>query len=790
MSPRKRDSKRDRSPSKNSDHPARPERSGARPASPKKGEFRFTDRSGKVHDLTRGKGAHSAAPRPYQIVHGESAARHPKKPVRENRFESRSRDSDEKDYGSGNGSRGSRYKATVDKNHKGFAFLIFENRRNEDAFVPPHEASSLFHGDRVEVTLTKRGQVTGLTVLEHRFRELVGRFEPHPSQRQTKSGWVVYERKRAREEVFVPEAPAGIKPGDWVQASLEFHDSGPHPVTARITENYGELLPAWSDIRMVAAEYNLIEKHTEAAEREAKAYSLDLDLQNRVDMRNTPFITIDGETARDFDDAVYVERNGTGYVLWVAIADVSHYVKPGTSLDQEARSRGTSVYFPERAFHMLPRALSENLCSLRPSEPRLAFVARMEMDAGGQRHKTELFEAVIESKRRATYNEIQAEWEKNASNPDWEYRPHFDLFKQLRKLRSKRGSIDFDLPEAELKVGEDGEPTSIKERARQDAHRLIEEFMIGANEAVTDWMMERAWPFIYRIHDEPTEEKIDRFLKLASNVGVHAKLSEGDLAQALSDLVRRIDGHPAQALLNMMLLRSMKQAVYSSTHGIHFGLASQGYTHFTSPIRRYPDLVVHRMLRLALRTEQKKNLGERRPSREELERELADIAEHCSYRERIAADAERESIRLKQVRFMISKVGEEFEGRVIGMADPGLFIMLKDPFVEGMIPKDTMNDDSYEYSEERMIFFGRRKRKTFRIGDDVKIQVVKADLDRRQVDFALLEHHPRAVPTEFSAPPESGKSGGKRGGRTDARPESHHERGSKRGGKKKGRKRR
>lgn len=651
-------------------------------------------------------------------------------------------------------------KATVDKNRKGFGFLIFANRKFEDAFLPPRLAENLFHGDRVEVSLDPEGEILEIQVLEHRFREVVGKYTPHPSGADERGGWVVYERKRAREEIYVPRVSKGAKADDWVRAKLEFHESGPYPVTAEVTEVFGATLPASADLGMVAAEYNLVEEHSPAAEAEARAFKLEID-SRREDLRQVPFITIDGETARDFDDAVYVERKGSNFLLWVAIADVSHYVKPGTALDQEAFSRATSVYFPERAFHMLPRALSENLCSLRPHEPRLAMTARIELDRKGKIISTELMDSVIESKRRATYNEIQTEWEQNQNNPKWEFAPHFELYQILRRMRSDRGSLDFDFPEAELKVTPDGEVESLTKRGRFDAHRLIEHFMITANEAVTEWALAREWPFIYRVHEEPAEQALDRFQELAATMGVKVTFSGESLPEMLSDLIRRLENHPAQALLNMALLRSMKQAVYSATHGIHFGLASEAYTHFTSPIRRYPDLIVHRMLRHALHVEKG---WLKRPGQSELEKledELHDAAEHCSYRERIATEAERESIKLKQVRLMTRYLGEEFDAKVIGMVESGLFVEIGEPFVEGMISVESMTDDFYQFNEERMVFYGRRKRRTFQIGDAVKVRLLRADIDRRQIDFGLLEHYPsgESLDLELRRPRRKQKAG-------------------------------
>lgn len=696
--------------------------------SPPAGPSGFRDRAGKMHGKNDRPDAQPGAA-------ADRHSRTSKKPSRSRRLDR---------PGGKRGEEGLLLKATVDKNHKGFGFLAFENRQYEDAFVPPRQAQHLFHGDRVQVELSRRGKVLGIEVLEHRFRELVGRYSPHPSTRH-RSGWVTYERKRAREEIFVPSPDPRAAPGDWVRARLVFHPSGPHAVTAEITEVYGPDLPASADIGMVASEYSLVEEHSNDAEAEACALRLEIPgraLKGRDDMRTLPLITIDGETARDFDDAVHVERDGSGYILWVAIADVSHYVTEGSALDREARSRGTSVYFPERAFHMLPRALSENLCSLRPHEPRLAMVARIRCDRAGKRTGTEISEAVIESHRRATYTQIEAELNANRGNGNWEYAPHFELYQLLRALRRERGSIDFDLPEAEIRVDSGGEVTSITRRPRLDAHRLIEEFMIAANEAVTAWMMERAWPFVYRVHEEPAEDALARFQELADTMGVRFRLDANrrktSLPQIMSEMVRRLEGHPAQGLLNMALLRSLKQAVYSSIHGTHFGLASEGYTHFTSPIRRYPDLVVHRLLRRAIRVMRREEPGLGRSSRERLERELAEICEHCSYRERLAADAEREAIRLKQVRAMLRHVGGEFDGEIVGMVNAGVFVQLDEPYCEGLVARDTMTDDFYEFDEDRMIFVGRRTRRQHRIGDRLRVRVLRADIDKRQIDFGML----------------------------------------------------
>jgi ribonuclease R len=620
------------------------------------------------------------------------------------------------------------------KNRKGFGFIILDDKEAEDLFVPEHQARELFHGDRIEVFVFRSGEIARLRVLEHRYREALLKIQElsHPG------AWAVLNAKNAEETVRIPDlsAPGGksAEVGDYVRVTLQYETKkGQSSVTGKILENYGKVVPARADLTILSGEFGLQAEHSREAIAEAERFRLEVpgkDLEGRRDLREIPFITIDGETARDFDDAVFVERHPKGFVLWVAIADVSHYVKEGTQLDREAFQRATSVYFPERAFHMLPRALSENLCSLRPQEPRLAMTARMIFDRSGKKIETEVLNSVILSKRRATYTEIERE--KN------DFPAHFELYEILRRYRSQRGSIDFDFPEAKVLVDEQGEPTEIKIEERKDSHRLIEEFMIAANEAVTEWMLERDWPFIFRIHEQPSAFSLQKFRRIAELSGVKFK-TRGDspAPKELAQFLLSVANHPSKSLLNTALLRSLKQAIYSARHDIHYGLASQGYTHFTSPIRRYPDLIVHRLLKLAIRAGGKKSalsIQERGQSQKTLEAQ----AEHCSYRERLASEAERESIKIKQTRLMMKHLGEEFEGSITGFNPKGMYVRLDQPFLEGFVSIESLGDDEYMYQEDRMMLIGRRKRRAFRMGQRVKVRADRADLERRQIDFTLL----------------------------------------------------
>jgi ribonuclease R len=652
-------------------------------------------------------------------------------------------------------------KGVIDKNKKGSAFLVFDRRDLEDLFIPRFYVEQLFHGDRVEVYISESGEIEDLKVIEHRFKEIFGRVyiddraqDGYGKKKAPKmrAGYLVYERKRAKEEIYLPSVPLEVKEGDWVKAELIFGDHeggelvGQGVISAKILEVIGPMLPATYDIQMVAGEFNLTEHHTYDAVKQAESFILEIpgkDELGRTDLRHIPFMTIDGERARDFDDAVFVERTANkGFRLWVAIADVSHYVKSGTALDREAYARATSVYFPERAFHMLPRALSEELCSLKPKVPRLTMACSIDYDREGQKGEIKIFDGIIESRRRATYNEIEAE------KDDPKHADMFELYRILREQRKQRGSIDFDFPEAEIILDEKtGEPSDIVVRERNDAHRLIEEFMIRANESVTEWMLERKLPFIYRVHDEPSPEAIEKFKKLCKNMGVQLYDKGGSIRpKVLADFIHKLKDHPAEIVLATALLRSMRQAIYSADHGEHYGLASDGYTHFTSPIRRYPDLIVHRQLRAALHREQN---HEARPSDDELQETqdlLSEQAEHCSYRERIASEAEREAIRFKSVRLMSKHIGEEFDGKVNGLTERGMFVQLFHPYCEGMVSVDSLGDDFYEFQEERMMLTGRRTKRSFQIGQKVRIQVVRVDLDARQVEFELRDSEVKEDP--------------------------------------------
>ena len=456
-------------------------------------------------------------------------------------------------------------------------------------------------------------------------------------------------------------------------------------------------------------------------------------------------MTIDGEHARDFDDAITLERLPNGhYWLGVHIADVSHYVQEGSALDEEAYARGTSVYFTERAVHMFPHELATGLCSLNPRVDRLVQTCQMEVDRRGQVVRYEMHDGVINSDERMTYTDVNAILTGADGAADVvraRYAPLVPFFELMHELfavlngrRRRRGAIDFDLPEAEVVLGEDGQIDDIVASERNVAHRLIEEFMLLANETVAAHLVEHGVPSLHRVHEPPDPQKVGEFEAFIAPLG-YSLASSGKALKPMhfQRLIDRMKGTPEERPIAALMLRTMQKARYDAVSLGHFGLAAEHYTHFTSPIRRYPDLVVHRMLRQSRR-------GPIPAARlEELEEELPETAKHTSDMERRADDAERELLQWKKVRFMADKVGDEYEGFVTGVAPFGLFIELVEHYVEGLVHISSMADDYYRFVEQQHVLYGENTKKTYRLGDKVAVQVVRVDLERRQIDLGLVD---------------------------------------------------
>lgn len=534
----------------------------------------------------------------------------------------------------------------------------------------------------------------------------------------------------------------------------------------RIIEVLGKPDDFGIDVEIMIRKHHLPNRFPPAVVEDAAAVPTtvaDADVRGRRDFRHLPIVTIDGETARDFDDAVLVEKHANGnYALQVHIADVSHYVKPGSAIDLEAQLRGTSVYFPDRAVPMLPFELSTNICSLRPNEDRLVLSALIEFDHSGDPLSFEFCRGVIRSAERMTYTNVHALLEGDSALRE-RYAPligRFELMREfaeiLMRRRFKRGSIDFDLPEPLIEFGKEGEMIGVTRSVRNIAHRIIEEFMLAANEAVASHLEATGHASIYRVHDQPDPKRVMEFENVAAQFGyslgvgavpamrhrhkekrpggrpVHREINlPGEIevpSKAYQRLVAKIEGKPEERILSYLMLRSLKQARYSEENTGHYALAATHYTHFTSPIRRYPDLIVHRLL--------KASLDGRTYSNED---ELKTIAEDCSFTERRAAEAERELVEWKKARFMEERIGEEFDGLIISTQKYGAFVELTDWFVEGLIPIESLPDDRYVYHENVRKIIGQRTRKTYSIGDKVRVLLDRVDPLERKLQFSLVE---------------------------------------------------
>ena len=472
------------------------------------------------------------------------------------------------------------------------------------------------------------------------------------------------------------------------------------------------------------------------------------EIAARTDLRNLPIVTIDGEQARDFDDAVCVRKTNGHYELFVSIADVAFYVRPGTAIDQEAYSRATSVYFPDRAIPMLPEALSNGICSLNPNEDRLTKTVAMEINGKGEVVRSRFFNSVIRSQERMTYTAVRRILVDKDPECLERYRDLVDQFKLMEELalliyesRRARGNLDFDLPEAEIILDIQGMPENIVRAERNIAHRIIEEFMIAANEAVARHLKEQDLPLLYRVHEGPDAEALEAIAPFLLSLGYRLPVKREPITPPeIQRLLEACRGKPEEKVINHVLLRAMKQAHYQPENIGHFGLASICYTHFTSPIRRYPDLIVHRMLDRALQGN-KLNPSER----DELERYLQEAGKHTSERERNAMDAEREMVDLKKAQFMMDKLGEEFSGIITSLANFGFFVELDAYFIEGLVRLSTLTDDDYHYYEKEYVIKGSRHGRKFRLGDAVRVKVVRINAFRSEIDFELIRKHNQSV---------------------------------------------
>jgi len=622
----------------------------------------------------------------------------------------------------------------------GYGFVIPEREGEQDIFVSPRNLKEAMHGDRVVArveSIRKKGREgTVIRILERGLHKVVGKF-----MRGKNYSYVIPEDDRIIQEVLIPDGETKrARPNQIVVAEITRYPTERVRPEGRVTHLLGYPDDPEVEPQIIIHKYDLPHRFSSTVLKEARDLPLipsPDDYQGRVDLRDIPTFTIDGEKARDFDDAVSIqnEKDG-GMKLYVSISDVSHYVEEGTALDEEAYLRGTSVYFPDRAIPMFPPELSNEICCLQPRVDRLTFTVEMRYDGDGTRKGVRFYPSVIHSNERLTYTIVR----KILLDGDAELKRKFepllpslelmaDLSQTLRQKRIERGALDFDLPEPEIILDLQGETEGIIRAERNLAHQIIEEFMIAANEAVAHFLEENGFPSIYRIHEPPKGEAVDEFRRFVSHLGHKMKKDAEDPSKELQRVLREVKGRPEERVVNNILLRSMKWAKYSANNVGHFGLASKSYTHYTSPIRRYPDLIVHRILKRVL------SKKEGRASEEVLVRR----AEHLSHRERVAMEAEREILDRYRVRFMKDKIGEVFKGVIGGVAAFGFFVELQDIFVEGMVRVTSLYDDYYQYHEKRYCLVGERTHKTFKMGDEVVVRVDRVDVERRHIDFGLIE---------------------------------------------------
>ncbi|WP_409343962.1 ribonuclease R [Paenibacillus sp. MBLB4367] len=664
---------------------------------------------------------------------------------------------------------------------KGFGFLIPEDKSHPDVYIHANDMGGAMNGDTVLVRLSKGGQGGKLEgevvrVVTRANTQVVGTYEDYETY-----GFVIPDDKRLSRDLFVPkQASMGAVSGQKVVAHIVSYPEGRAAAEGEIIEILGHKDDPGVDIIAIIRKFMLPEAFQEEVVHEADAVPDSIseeELKGRRDLRGKRIVTIDGEDAKDLDDAVNVEKLPNGnYLLGVHIADVSYYVRENSALDREAYNRGCSVYLVDRVIPMLPHRLSNGICSLNPQVDRLTMSCEMEIDADANVVRHDIFTSVINTTERMTYTNVrklltgEAEeelLERYAGLVD-DFRLMEKLAMKLRSKRMQRGAIDFDFQESKIIVDENSKPTDIVKRERSIAEMIIEEFMLKANETVAEHFYWLKVPFLYRIHEDPDAEKLMNFMTFIANFGYVVR-GKGNTVhpRALQTLLEEIKGTKEETVISTVLLRSMKQARYEAESLGHFGLAAEYYSHFTSPIRRYPDLIIHRVIREVLETGA---LSEAR--HENLSAKMADIARQSSERERVAVEAERETDALKKAEFMLDKIGFEFEGIISSVTNFGVFVELENT-VEGLIRLSDMADDYYHYHEMQHALIGERTSKVYRIGDEVKVRVTRVNMDEHTIDFEMVDTKPRGQKMNFVDRPRGGGAdrgpgdGRKRGGRRD-----------------------
>lgn len=625
---------------------------------------------------------------------------------------------------------------------KGFAFVLPDLEEQQDVYIAPADTNGAMHNDRVIARLhskNKGARAEGeiIRILERYNTTVVGTFD-----KGKKYGFVLPDDNRINHDIFVnKEDFSGAVNQEKVVVEVTRWPQGRHSPEGRIIQRLGSKDEPGTDILSIIYKHRLpLEFPPEVLEEAEKTPEriVPTDLKGRTDFRNQVIVTIDGADAKDLDDAVNVEKTETGYRLGVHIADVSHYVRPGTHLDKEASARATSVYLVDRVIPMLPQRLSNGICSLNPRQDRLTISLVMDIDPSGQVVDYQLSKGIIRTTERMTYTSVYRILREKDSALLERYKDLVEQFRLMEELaeiltrrRGKRGAIDFDFPETKVKLDDQGKPVAITPRPRTIAERIIEEFMLVANETVAEHFAGMEKPFIYRIHEKPGPDKIKELNQFIHNFGYHIKGSPEDVhPKAVQQMLGKAKGERYQRLISTLTLRSMRQAKYSEHNLGHFGLAAKYYTHFTSPIRRYPDLLVHRFITYWL--------GEQEPKAWRTQvKKLKELADLCSRRERGAEEADRESVDLKKVEYMEGHLGETFPGIISGVTAFGLFVELENS-VEGLVHISNMHDDYYQFNEKMYSLVGERRKKTFRLADPVTVKLIKVNKEARTLDFLLV----------------------------------------------------
>lgn len=632
---------------------------------------------------------------------------------------------------------------TFSGTQKGFGFVVIEGE-NEDIFIPENATKGAMHGDKVTIMLSsektgKRQEGMVLQILERGMKEIVGTF-----QKSKAFGFVVPDNQKFIHDIYIPkEHTKGAVTGHKVVVTVTNYGDTDHSPEGRVIEIIGHSNDPGVDIMSVVKAYDLPVEFPKDVFRVLDFVPDEIDpseIKNRLDIRELQTVTIDGEDAKDLDDAISLTKEGDIYRLGVHIADVTHYVKEGAALDKEALNRGTSVYLVDRVIPMLPHKLSNGICSLNPGVDRLALSCFMDIDAKGNVISHKIAETVIRSDRRMTYTNVSRIIEDEDRELIKEYEelvPMFRLMLELSEIlkgrRHKRGAINFDFPESKIIVDLNGKPVEIRAYERNKATKIIEEFMLIANETVAEDYFWQEIPFLYRTHDNPDEEKIRALAIFINNFGYTIKVGNEDIhPKELQKLLNKIEDTPEEALISRLTLRSMKQAKYTVANTGHFGLSAKYYSHFTSPIRRYPDLQIHRIIKENLNGK----LNEDR--RAHYEKILFEVANHSSKTERRADEAEREVEKMKKVEYMMDHIGETFEGVISGITNWGIYVELPNT-VEGMVRVSEMDDDYYIYDQERYQMVGEHTKKTYKLGQTVTVEVISADKLLRTIDFAFVE---------------------------------------------------